>query len=234
MARRRRLPRLPHPAGVRADALGSAAMAGPSELATRLRTELGRPPGHRRPAASCAPTSATGWRTTGRPGGRRAAEHHRGCRRVVRACIDAGRAVRRPRLRHRPVRRCPAACRGRAGRHLPDARRSSRSTAARPAGGGRAGRDQPARDPAAAPGGYYYAPDPSSQQVCSIGGNVAENSGGAHCLKYGFTTNHVLGVELVDARRRVVSSAARRPTPPATTCWARSSAARAPSASRPR
>ena len=39
--------------------------------------------------------------------------------------------------------------------------------------------------------GYYYAPDPSSQQVCSIGGNVAENSGGAHCLKYGFTVNHV-------------------------------------------
>ncbi|GAA2093797.1 FAD-linked oxidase C-terminal domain-containing protein [Microlunatus panaciterrae] len=49
----------------------------------------------------------------------------------------------------------------------------------------------------AAPHGYYYAPDPSSQQICSIGGNVAENSGGAHCLKYGFTTNHVLGVELV-------------------------------------
>ena len=45
--------------------------------------------------------------------------------------------------------------------------------------------------------GYYYAPDPSSQQVCSIGGNVAENSGGAHCLKYGFTTNHVLGLTVV-------------------------------------
>ena len=45
---------------------------------------------------------------------------------------------------------------------------------------------------AAAPHGLYYAPDPSSQQVCTIGGNVAENSGGAHCLKYGFTTNHVL------------------------------------------
>ena len=45
-----------------------------------------------------------------------------------------------------------------------------------------------------APFGYYYAPDPSSQQVCSIGGNVAENSGGAHCLKYGFTVHHVLGV----------------------------------------
>jgi glycolate dehydrogenase FAD-linked subunit len=47
------------------------------------------------------------------------------------------------------------------------------------------------------PHGYYYAPDPSSQQVCTIGGNVAENSGGAHCLKYGFTTNHVLGAKVV-------------------------------------
>ncbi|MEU4620889.1 FAD-linked oxidase C-terminal domain-containing protein [Actinoplanes sp. NPDC023801] len=45
--------------------------------------------------------------------------------------------------------------------------------------------------------GYYYAPDPSSQQICSIGGNVAENSGGAHCLKYGFTTNHVTGLQVV-------------------------------------
>ena len=45
--------------------------------------------------------------------------------------------------------------------------------------------------------GYYYAPDPSSQSVCSIGGNVAENSGGAHCLKYGFTVNHVLGARVV-------------------------------------
>src|SRR5688572_803587 len=48
-----------------------------------------------------------------------------------------------------------------------------------------------------APFGYYYAPDPSSQQVCSIGGNVAENSGGAHCLKYGFTVHHVLEAEAV-------------------------------------
>jgi glycolate oxidase len=45
--------------------------------------------------------------------------------------------------------------------------------------------------------GFYYAPDPSSQQVCTIGGNVAENSGGAHCLKYGFTVNHVLAAEIV-------------------------------------
>ena len=48
-----------------------------------------------------------------------------------------------------------------------------------------------------APFGYYYAPDPSSQQVCSIGGNVAENSGGAHCLKYGFTVHHVLAADVV-------------------------------------
>ncbi len=47
------------------------------------------------------------------------------------------------------------------------------------------------------PYGYFYAPDPSSQSVCTIGGNVAENSGGAHCLKYGFTTTHVLGMEVV-------------------------------------
>lgn len=47
---------------------------------------------------------------------------------------------------------------------------------------------------AVADAGYFYAPDPSSQQVCTIGGNVAENSGGAHCLKYGFTTNHVTGL----------------------------------------
>lgn len=45
--------------------------------------------------------------------------------------------------------------------------------------------------------GYYYAPDPSSQSCCTIGGNVAENAGGAHCLKYGVTTNHILGLEVV-------------------------------------
>src|SRR5437016_4022631 len=45
--------------------------------------------------------------------------------------------------------------------------------------------------------GFYYAPDPSSQIACTIGGNVAENSGGVHCLKYGVTTNNVLGIEMV-------------------------------------
>jgi glycolate oxidase len=45
--------------------------------------------------------------------------------------------------------------------------------------------------------GFYYAPDPSSQIICSIGGNIAENSGGVHCLKYGVTVNHVLGLKIV-------------------------------------
>jgi len=52
---------------------------------------------------------------------------------------------------------------------------------------------------AAAPHGLFYAPDPSSQSVCSIGGNVAENSGGVHCLKYGLTTHNLLAVRAVDA-----------------------------------
>ncbi len=67
---------------------------------------------------------------------------------------------------------------------------------------------------AATPLGYYYAPDPSSQQVCSIGGNVAENSGGAHCLKYGFTTNHVLGAELVTPQGELVEIGGAAPDAP--------------------
>ena len=56
---------------------------------------------------------------------------------------------------------------------------------------------------AVAPAGYLYAPDPSTQRVCSIGGNVAENSGGAHCLKYGFTTDHVLAATMVTPKGKV-------------------------------
>jgi glycolate oxidase len=52
--------------------------------------------------------------------------------------------------------------------------------------------------------GFYYAPDPSSQIACTIGGNIAENSGGVHCLKYGLTTNNVLGVELVTIEGEVI------------------------------
>ncbi|MBX5435629.1 MAG: FAD-binding protein [Alicyclobacillaceae bacterium] len=53
--------------------------------------------------------------------------------------------------------------------------------------------------------GYYYAPDPSSQSVCTIGGNVAENAGGSHCLKYGVTTNHVVAAKLVLPDGQVVN-----------------------------
>jgi glycolate oxidase len=67
---------------------------------------------------------------------------------------------------------------------------------------------------AATPDGYYYAPDPSSQQICSIGGNVAENSGGAHCLKYGFTTNHVLGADFVTADGDMVTLGGAAPDSP--------------------
>jgi glycolate dehydrogenase FAD-linked subunit len=57
--------------------------------------------------------------------------------------------------------------------------------------------------------GYYYVPDPSSQSVCTIGGNVAENSGGAHCLKYGFTVNHVLGLTIVLGDGEIVEIGSR-------------------------
>ncbi|MES2492483.1 MAG: FAD-linked oxidase C-terminal domain-containing protein [Pseudomonadota bacterium] len=61
--------------------------------------------------------------------------------------------------------------------------------------------------------GFYYAPDPSSQIACSIGGNVAENSGGVHCLKYGLTTNNVLGVEMVMMDGEVVRLGGRHLDP---------------------
>jgi glycolate oxidase len=57
---------------------------------------------------------------------------------------------------------------------------------------------------ALSPYGLYYAPDPSSQKACTLGGNVAENAGGPHCLAYGVTTNHVLGLEVVLADGRIV------------------------------
>jgi len=62
--------------------------------------------------------------------------------------------------------------------------------------------------------GYFYAPDPSSQSVCTIGGNVAENAGGAHCLKYGFTTTHVLGMEVVLPNGELVSMGSGAPDAP--------------------
>ena len=61
---------------------------------------------------------------------------------------------------------------------------------------------------------FFYPPDPSSQIVCSIGGNVAENSGGAHCFKYGFTTNYVCGLELVLPDGEMVQLGGKELDPP--------------------
>ena len=71
---------------------------------------------------------------------------------------------------------------------------------------------------AVAADGFFYAPDPSSQQVCTIGGNVAENSGGAHCLKYGFTTHHVTGLTVVLPDGEVVELGERRSIRTGPTC----------------
>src|SRR6185369_16998593 len=57
-----------------------------------------------------------------------------------------------------------------------------------------------------APHGLFYAPDPSSQSICSIGGNVAENSGGVHCLKYGLTTHNVAAARAIDADGDVIDA----------------------------
>lgn len=67
---------------------------------------------------------------------------------------------------------------------------------------------------AVAPHGFYYAPDPSSQQVCTIGGNLAENAGGAHCLKYGFTVNHALAATVVLADGAVAELGSAAPDAP--------------------
>ena len=61
--------------------------------------------------------------------------------------------------------------------------------------------------------GYYYAPDPSSQKACTIGGNVAENSGGPHTLLYGVTTNHTLGLEAVLADGTVIETGGKEADP---------------------
>ena len=82
--------------------------------------------------------------------------------------------------------------------------------------------------------GFHFAPDPSSQQVCTIGGNVANNSGGPHCLAYGVTDAHVLAIEVVLPTGRSSCSAASTPTRRVSTCAGVSSAARARWASPPK
>jgi glycolate oxidase len=80
---------------------------------------------------------------------------------------------------------------------------------------------------AAAPLGLYYAPDPSQQIACTIGGNVAENSGGVHCLKYGLTLHNVLKVRGFTVEGEPVEFGSARSTRRAWTCCRSSSAARA-------
>ncbi len=67
---------------------------------------------------------------------------------------------------------------------------------------------------AAAPFGLYFVPDPSSQKACTVGGNVAENSGGPHCLAYGVTTNHVLGLQVVLPDGEIIETGSAAPDPP--------------------
>ena len=87
---------------------------------------------------------------------------------------------------------------------------------------------------AVAPHGLHFAPDPSSQQSCTMGGNVANNSGGPHCLLYGVTSAHVLALEVVLPGRHGGPARRARPRPGrATTCGGPSSAARGPWASPP-
>src|SRR3546814_17358766 len=69
---------------------------------------------------------------------------------------------------------------------------------------------------AAAPHGLYYAPDPSSQIACSIGGNVAANSGGVHCLKYGLTVHNILRVRMVTLDGDILEQGSESPD---TTGW---------------
>ena len=142
--------------------------------------------------------------------GRAAAHDRGGLAQCMKYLPRARRQCRAARRRHLAVgRRHPAGgCdRRRPRQDEPHSRGRSRRTAR-----ARRGRRHQSRHlRAVAPDGFFYAPDPSSQLACTIGGNIGMNSGGAHCLKYGVTTNNLLGVRLVhDRRRRSSISAARR------------------------
>ena len=117
--------------------------------------------------------------------------------RVLRYCHEQRHPRGAARLRHVALRRRAAARRRRAPGHVEvqqDARHRLRQPRRRRAAGRHQSRHH---QRASSSRGFYYAPDPSSQIACSIGGNVAENSGGVHCLKYGLTANNVLGIEMV-------------------------------------
>ena len=115
------------------------------------------------------------------------------CRRMLAFCHRLGRAGRRARRRHRAFRRRDAA-RGRraAVARAPQPHSRARSARAPRASSRACATSRSPRPPRRI--GLFYAPDPSSQIACTIGGNVAENSGGVHCLKYGLTVHNVLDV----------------------------------------
>ncbi len=115
---------------------------------------------------------------------------------ILRYCSGEQHQGRAARRRHVALRRRAAAGRRRAARHG-QVQAHPRNRLRQPLRRGAAGRHQSRHHPRGAGSGLYYAPDPSSQIACTIGGNVAENSGGVHCLKYGLTTNNVIGVEFV-------------------------------------
>ncbi len=77
----------------------------------------------------------------------------------------------------------------------------------------------PAISRAVAPHNLYYAPDPSSQIACSIGGNVAENAGGVHCLKYGLTVHNLLKIEVQTLDGEALTLDRTRWIRPVLTCW---------------
>ena len=147
------------------------------------------------------------------PGRRCCPAAPRRSRTCVRACADAGvpwvaRGVGLGAVGRRAARR-----RRRADRRLA-AEAHPRGRPRQPARLRRAGRDQRRGRARRSAPGFFYPPDPSSQIVCSIGGNVAENSGGAHCFKYGFTTNYVCGLEVVLADGELVQLGGRELDPP--------------------
>ena len=168
-----------------------------AQLVGDLREAARRRVRDHRARAARAPTTATGSRAGVRS---RPVSSSRARRRRCRRCCVSARATasRSSRAAREPV--SPVArSRSRTGSSSRSRASigSSRSTSRASGSSSQPGVANLDVTRAVADDGYFYAPDPSSQQVCTIGGNVAENSGGAHCLKHGFTVNHVTGAKVV-------------------------------------
>ena len=204
-----------------------------------MRPELDRRAGrHRRPAMGAPPSGRARDLHHGRPSHPRELPRRRRHAGILgrgpgdrAAAAPHGDAVRRPGRRHRALRRRgggPGRGPGRPDPDEPDPRGGSRPPA-RDASAGRRERAGSPRPPL--PHGLHYVPDPSSQAACTVGGNVAENAGGPHCLKYGVTTNHVVELEVVLPDAAVVRLGSARASPGDPTWSGSSWAARGCSAS---